>query len=91
MLARGGCNVSDREFEELVKELMKQDFAAGTEEFRDALLARCLDVLGTDGDSAEAADGVALSDSEIDLLAAAGDLSMFEQTRTFSDNGVSES
>ena len=60
--------MDEREFEQNVSRLMKQDFSAGTEAFRDALLVRCLDELGT------AEDGVELDDGFLDMLAAAGDM-----------------
>lgn len=62
--------MNDREFEHMLERLVKQDFSAGTEAFRDALLDRCLDVLDADS------DGVQLNDDDLDLLAAAGDSTM---------------
>lgn len=59
--------MNEREFDQRLEQLMKQDLSAGTEAFRDDLLARCLDVLGADED-----EGVELSDSDLDMLAAAG-------------------
>ena len=44
---------------------MKQDFSVGTDAFRDDLLERCKDMLGTDGSR--------IDDSDLDMLAAAGD------------------
>lgn len=52
-----------------LRRIVSQDFSVGTEAFRDALLARCLEVLGEDGAAAE------LGDEELELLAAAGDMS----------------
>ena len=57
----------DREFEQMLGRLMKQDFSIGTEKFRDALLERCLAVLDNDEEVAE------LDDSVLELLAAAGE------------------
>ena len=54
-------------FERMIKRLMKQDLSAGTEAFREDLLARCLDVLDSDEDRCEEVD-----DSDLELLAAAG-------------------
>ena len=60
--------MKDRDFERRLEELFSQDFSAGTETFRDALLDRCLEVLETDK------DGVVLDDDVLDLLSAAGDV-----------------
>ena len=46
--------------------VLQADLSAGTEGFRDALLERCLSVLGADGDA------FLLDDSALDMLAAAG-------------------
>lgn len=64
-----------RELEKMLAHGLKQDYSEGTEEFRDALLARCLDELDTNvaGDHAEDFY-LELEDSELELLAAAGDL-----------------
>ena len=59
--------MSDQEFEQTLERLMKQDFSAGTDEFREALLERCLAELD-DGEGKE------LDDSVLDMLAAAGEL-----------------
>ena len=40
--------MDDRDFEQRLAQLMKQDFSVGTEEFRDALLDKCLAVLNAD-------------------------------------------
>lgn len=77
---KGGC-VDDREFENRLEQLLKQDLSAGTEAFRDELLARCLAVLD-DGSAADDSPDVAeLDDSVLDLLAAAGDLSALDDER----------
>lgn len=57
-----------RRFERMIGRLMKQDLSAGTEAFREELLGRCLDVL--DADDVEECREV--SDSDLDMLAAAG-------------------
>lgn len=57
-----------RRFERMIGRLMKQDLSAGTEAFREDLLARCLDVLDAD----ESDECKEVSDSELDMLAAAG-------------------
>ena len=59
--------MDDDKLEQKLQQLLKQDLSAGTESFRDALLARCLDELGADEDGSE------LDDEALDLLAAAGD------------------
>lgn len=64
--------MEDREFEARLGKLMKQDLSAGTEAFKEDLLSRCLAVLGEDG-------GLELSDSDLDMLAAAGN--PFEERR----------
>lgn len=56
----------DREFEQMLGRLMKQDFSIGTEKFRDALLNRCLAALDDDDEVSE------LDDSDLEFLAAAG-------------------
>ena len=61
-----------RIFEQTLERLMKLDFSVGTEEFRDDLLSRCLDVLGEDDECA------VLDDDVLDLLAAAGDRYAFD-------------
>jgi hypothetical protein len=61
--------VDAREFERTLERLMRQDFSAGTEEFRDALLQRCLEVL----DEGEA--GMPLDDDALEQLSAAGSIS----------------
>ena len=61
--------MGEREFEEMLERVMKADFSAGTEAFRDALLARCLAEL----DAGSADDGAELDDDDLGLLAAAGD------------------
>lgn len=58
--------MNDREFELMLGRLMKVDFSAGNEAFRDALLERCLDVLR------ENDRGVYVDDADLELLAAAG-------------------
>ena len=60
--------MNEREFEQKVDQLMKLDFSAGTEAFRDELLGRCLVVLGNEDEIKE------LNDNQLDTLAAAGDL-----------------
>ena len=50
-----------------IERILRQDLSKDTDEFRDELLSRCLSVLGSQ-------DGVELDDSDLELLAAAGDL-----------------
>mgnify|MGYP007105516736 CR=1 FL=1 len=54
--------MDEHAFDQMLKRLMKQDFAAGTEAFRDALLERCLTVLGERG-------GTAIDDADLDQIA----------------------
>lgn len=63
--------MDDREFELKLGRLMKQDLSTGTEAFREALLGRCLSVLGAKD------SGVEIPDEALDLLAAAGDSGAF--------------
>ena len=58
--------MDERAFEQMLGRLMKQDFAAGTEAFRDSLLERCLAALNADG------EGARVEDADLELLAAAG-------------------
>ena len=57
-------------FEELLKSLLNQDFSADTETFRDTLLERCLEEL----DSEDTSEPRELTDSNLEYLAAAGDV-----------------
>ena len=59
---REGPNVGKR----TIEQLLQVDLSTGTEAFRDALLKRCLEELGADG------EGTALDDAELEMLAAAG-------------------
>lgn len=78
--SKGGC-VDDRKFENKLQQMLKLDLSAGTEAFRDDLLARCLDVLGSDSASNDPSEGIELDDATLDLLAAAGDLSALHGDR----------
>lgn len=53
--------------EERVRQLFRQDLSAGTDAFREELLERCLDALHDEETGRE------VDDSELDMLAAAGD------------------
>ena len=67
--------MDERKFESVVKQLLKQDFSKGTETFREALLARCLELLGSDDISDDdGVTGVILSEDQLDMLAAARDI-----------------
>ena len=66
--------MKEREFESELERLMKRDRSERVDEFRDALLQRCLNVLDTE------ARGISLSDADLDLLAAAGDPAMHCQS-----------
>jgi len=64
-----GSTVNEREFEQMLGRLMKADFSAGTEAFRDALLERCLTELDADD-----IDGVMIiDDDQLDMVAAGRD------------------
>ena len=63
--------MNDRDFEELLTELLAWDLSTGTEEFRETLLARCLSILN---------DDAYLDDSRLNLVAAAGDACAPERT-----------
>lgn len=66
-----------REFEKMLERLLNEDLSKGTDAFRDALLARCLDVLGSD-DHTQSIDGDGgirpIDESDLEFLAAAGDI-----------------
>lgn len=72
--------MNDRELDQTLERLMKQDFSAGTEAFRDTLLERCLSVLDEDD------EGRCLDDAELDMLAAAGDTFVNFSDKLFLDN-----
>ena len=81
--------MTEQEFENLVNRLFKLDFSAGTEDFREDLLSRCLDALGTE--DAPKSDSTAcreLTISELELLAAAGDAYSPINTSLISDDEV---
>ena len=70
--------MDDRRFEQMLSRLLRADFSAGTEAFRDELLARCLAILDADvrDEAAGSESGcrvVELDDADLELLAAAGD------------------
>ena len=58
--------MDDQKFEQVLGRLLNQDLSVGTEEFRDALLERCLIVLDADD------EGACIDDSTMELLSAAG-------------------
>ena len=71
-------DVDDMQFEQALTRLLLADFSAGTETFRDELLARCLAVLNADVHGATAETDadcriIELDDADLELLAAAGD------------------
>lgn len=71
----GEKGVDDLSFEKMLERLFKQDFSEGTEAFRDALLARCLEELNAAEDDEGPGDSVReIGEDELDMLAAAGDL-----------------
>ena len=73
--------MDDRELENRLRQLFKQDLSAGTESFRDELLARGLTVLTDEVAAERFHEGAELDDSVLDLLAAAGDLTAFDDKR----------
>lgn len=86
--------MEDREFEGMLEQLMKQDLAAGTEAFRDDLLARCLATLGSDGAGERDAEpefhAFEVSDADLDLLAAAGEPVLPPSVQSIGDNANTE-
>ena len=72
--------MSEAEFENRLKRLFNHDFSEGSETFRDSLLARCIEELDADSEDGERD----LEDSELENLAAAGDLSQIDE------NGLSD-
>ena len=70
------------EFEKYLTELFKKcDFSAGTEEFREELLGRCLAIIEEQEQQKfqENDEEVrALDDSDLELLAAAGDITAID-------------
>ena len=70
--------MDDKELEQMLTKVLRHDYSAGTEEFRDSLLQRCLDELRTDGDSE-------IPDVDLEYLAAAGINPLTSET-LFRDN-----
>lgn len=58
--------MNDQEFNQLLEQALGQNLSAGTDTFRDDLLARCLEILSASEHVTE------LDDSQLELLAAAG-------------------
>jgi hypothetical protein len=52
-----------------IQNILSQDLAKGTDQFRDDLLKRCLALIPQEGEAVE------LGDSELEMLSAAGDAS----------------
>ena len=81
--------MDEQKFEGMLQQLLAQDLSAGTETFRDELLARCLDLLGTDDAAVhDMADAYELADSDLELLAAAGDPSSIHSSSSICDDGA---
>lgn len=79
--------MGDREFEEMLHRVFGDGNQRDGEAFREALLERCLRIVragDADGNSA----GRELGDSELELLAAAGDLDALGDRRGCADNGL---
>ena len=72
--------MDDKDFELTLKRAFSYDYSIGTENFRDALLARCLAALVLDFRSRP------LADDELDLLAAAGNPYILDDDAAFGDN-----
>ena len=64
--------MEEREFEDRLKRLFEGGVSQGDEGFRDALLQRCLTIVGADD------EGRPIDDEALDLLAAAGDGPFFD-------------
>jgi hypothetical protein len=77
-LAYSACRKGEGVGDSRMEQALKRDFSQGTEQFREDLLGRCLDVLGADNRSE-------LADAELDMLAAAGEQTMAER-KPFRDN-----
>ena len=73
--------MGDHEFEKWLEGLLSQDLSAGTEDFREGLLNQCLESLG-------AGQTIELDDSDLELLAAAGDVAAFGLGSDRVDRGV---
>ena len=78
--------MDDRQFEQMLAKLLRYDFSAETDAFREELLARCLEVLDADTRSeASELDAdchvVELNDADLELLAAAGDTTGIREPR----------
>ena len=66
--------MDNEQLEIMLEETLGHDHSAGTEAFRDRLLAQCLKELD-DGESTSIRRGIrVLSDRDIEMLAAAGDI-----------------
>ena len=72
--------MNERNFEQQLKGLFSKDLSAGTEAFREDLLARCLDVLGSEAQK--------LADDELEMLSAAGDVTALTEDTDRTDGGV---
>lgn len=67
--------MDERNFEQKLERLLKQDFSAGTEEFRDSLLLRCVEELdSSEHDHDERFHAFEIPDDDLELLSAAGDI-----------------
>ena len=79
--------MGEEKFEDTLRQLLNQDLSVGTETFRDELLGRCLAVL----DSENSVDSIFpdssdLFDSDLELLAAAGDAASLEAVHPLGDD-----
>lgn len=73
--------MDNHEFEQELQRLLKQDFSAGTEAFRDALLARCLKELNRADRGDDDFRAFEIPDENLEMLAAAGDVYVNPENR----------
>lgn len=64
--------MDEQRLEHILEMHMKQDFSHGTDEFRDSLLARCLEVLSVRSDATREEEVDVIDEEDLELLAAAG-------------------
>ena len=80
--------MDSREFENMLRRVMKCDIAAGTETFRDELLERCLAELGSDPHAADdVARVVEIDEVDLEMIAAAGN-AMTQNGAPLGDNSL---
>lgn len=75
-----------------VERILGRDMSQGSESFRDALLCKCLEALGSHGVATlpdEESFGMELDDGYMDMLAAAGDQSALVRARSLGGYDIS--